>query len=82
MADWQTLVIKPVGKDLLEPVRQVLETLLIFLEILKAILDTIKTFLIDFGNPIRALVEALIRLVEEERLDRIESLTKLLTTEP
>lgn len=65
MASWQPFIIQVPGKDLLEPVRNVLETLLIFLEVLKTILDTIKTFLIDFGNPIRALVEALIKLIEE-----------------
>lgn len=65
MANWQSFVIQVPGKDFLEPVRNVLETLLIFLEILKTILDTIKTFLIDFGNPIRVLVEALISLIEE-----------------
>lgn len=65
MADWKSFVVQVPGKDLLEPVRNVLETLLVFLEVLKAILDTIKTFLVDFGNPIRALVEALIRLIEE-----------------
>jgi hypothetical protein len=65
MANWSSFVIQVPGKDLLEPVRNVLETLLIFLDILKTILDTIKIFLIDFGNPIRALVEALIRLIEE-----------------
>lgn len=65
MADWKSFEIQVPGKELLEPVRNVLETLLIFLEVLKAILDTIKIFLVDFGNPIRALVEALIRLIEE-----------------
>ncbi len=65
MAEWKTFEIQVPGKDLLEPVRNVLETPLIFLEVLKAILDTIKTFLVDFGNPIRALVEALIALIEE-----------------
>ncbi len=65
MAEWKSFEIQVPGKDLLEPVREVLETLLIFLDVLKAILDTIKTFLIDFGNPIRALVEALIQLIEE-----------------
>lgn len=65
MADWQSFAIQVPGKDLLEPVRNVLETLLVFLDVLKAILDTIKTFLVDFGNPIRALVEALIKLIEE-----------------
>jgi len=65
MADWKTFKFEIPGKDLLEPVREVLQTLLIFLEILKTILETIKAFLIDFGNPIRALVEALIKLIEE-----------------
>lgn len=65
MADWKVFKLEIPGKDLLEPVRAVLQTLLVFLEILKAILETIKAFLIDFGNPIRALVEALIRLIEE-----------------
>ena len=36
---------------------------MVFLEVLKAILETVKVFLIDFGNPIRALVEALIGLI-------------------
>jgi hypothetical protein len=65
MADWKVFKLEIPGKDLLEPVREVLQTLLIFLEILKAILETIKAFLIDFGNPIRALVEALIQLILE-----------------
>lgn len=64
-SEWKSFTIQVPGKDLLEPVRNVLETLLIFLEVLKAILETIKAFLIDFGNPIRALVEALIKLIEE-----------------
>lgn len=65
MASWQTFEIQIPGKDLLEGARSVMETLLIFLDVLKAILDTIKIFLVDFGNPIKALVEALIRLIEE-----------------
>lgn len=65
MADWKVFKFEIPGKDLLEPVRAVLQTLLVFLEILKTILETIKAFLIDFGNPIRALVEALIKLIEE-----------------
>lgn len=65
MAEWSSFVIQVPGADLLKPVREILETLLIFLEILKTILETIKQFLIDFGNPIRALVEALIKLIEE-----------------
>jgi hypothetical protein len=65
VADWQAIVIQVPGKDFLEPVREVLETLLVYLEILKALLETIKTFLIDFGNPIKALVEALLALIQE-----------------
>lgn len=65
MANWKSLQVEVPGKDLLEPARNTLEGLLILLDTLKAILDTIKTFLIDFGNPIRALVEALIALIEE-----------------
>ena len=60
---WKQFKIKIPGKDLLEQVRNVLETLLIFLDILKVLLETIKAFLIDFGNPIRVLVEALIKLI-------------------
>lgn len=65
MADWKSYTLEIPGKDFLEPVRQVLETLLVFLDILKTILNTIKAFLIDFGNPVKALVEALIKLIEE-----------------
>ncbi len=64
-SQWNSYTIQVPGKDLLKPVRDVLETLLVYLEVLKAILETIKAFLIDFGNPIRALVEALIKLIEE-----------------
>jgi hypothetical protein len=65
MADWQPLEFKLPAKDLLEPTREALEVLLLYLEVLKAILDTVKVLLVDFGNPVKALVEALIRLIEE-----------------
>jgi hypothetical protein len=65
MANWKSFEIQVPGKDILKPVRSVLETLLIFLDVLKAILDTVKIFLIDFGNPIKVLVETLIKLIEE-----------------
>lgn len=65
MADWQSFEIQVPGKDLLEPLRNIMETLLVYLEILKTLLDTIKTFLIDFGNPIKALVTALLNLIIE-----------------
>jgi hypothetical protein len=65
MADWKSLQIQIPGKDLLEPVRGVLEVLLVYLDVLQTILDTIKVFLVDFGNPLKALVDALIRLIEE-----------------
>ena len=74
MADpeWESLSIKLPGQDLLEGARSALETLMVFLEVLKAILETVKLFLIDFGNPIRAIVEALIGLI----IDLFESLKR------
>jgi hypothetical protein len=63
MAQWEPLAITIPGKDYLESARNVLETLLIYLEIVKAVLETIKAVLIDFGNPVRALVEALLGLI-------------------
>jgi hypothetical protein len=64
-AEWKALTVKAPGKDYLEKARNVLETLVLYLEILKSILQTIELFLIDFGNPIRALVEALLKLVQQ-----------------
>lgn len=61
--NWESLSIEIPGKDLLEGARNILETLMVFLEVLKAILETVKVFLVDFGNPIKALVEALIQLI-------------------
>jgi len=63
VSDWKSFAIKIPGKDLVEKVRGILETLLVFLEILKAILETISLFLIDFGNPLRVLIEALLTLI-------------------
>ena len=60
---WESLSIQLPGQELLEKARNALETLMVFLEVLKTILETIKVFLVDFGNPIRALVEALIALI-------------------
>lgn len=65
MADWNALEIKIPGKDLLESVRTILETLLVFLEVLKVILETISLFLIDFGNPLRVIIETLLNLITE-----------------
>jgi hypothetical protein len=61
--NWQSFSIQLPGQDLLEGARNILETLMVFLEVLKAILETVKAFLIDFGNPIKALVEALIQRI-------------------
>jgi hypothetical protein len=69
---WRSFGFQIPAQDLLEGVRGILETLLIFLEILKTILETVKIFLIDFGNPIKALVEILIKQI----LDLFESLKK------
>jgi hypothetical protein len=60
---WESFSIQLPGQELLEKARNVLETLVVFLEVLKTILETVKAFLVDFGNPIRALVEALIQLI-------------------
>jgi hypothetical protein len=65
MAEWKSLQVEVPGKDLLEPARATLEQLLLLLDVLKALLDTVKVFLIDFGNPVRALVEALIGMIQE-----------------
>lgn len=65
MANWEALQIKIPGKDLMEDVRSSLEALVTFMEIIKALLETISLFLIDFGNPIRAIVQALLTLIQE-----------------
>lgn len=65
MADWKALEVKIPGKDLLDSARSILETLVTFLEILKALLQVVQAFLIDFGNPVRALVEALLALIKQ-----------------
>lgn len=63
--NWESFSIQLPGQDLLEGARNILETLTLFLEVLKTILETVKAFLVDFGNPIRALVEALLQLIQE-----------------
>jgi len=68
--NWKSLAIQIPGKDLLEGARGALEAVMVYLEVLKAVLETVKVFLVDFGNPIKALVEALLKLV----LDLFESL--------
>lgn len=65
MAEWSALEIKIPGKELLEKARSILETLLIFLDIVKAILQTIETFLIDIPNPLGALLKALLALITQ-----------------
>lgn len=64
-AEWKSLQITVPIKPLLEPVVGILETLMIYLEVLKAILETIKAFLVDFGNPLKALILALIQLIQQ-----------------
>lgn len=70
--NWQALSIQIPGQDLLEGARAAMESLMVYLEVLKAVLETVKVFLVDFGNPIKALVEALLKLV----LDLFESLRR------
>lgn len=65
MANWEALKIKIPGQDLMEDVRSSLEALVTFMEIIKALLETISLFLIDFGNPIRSIVQALLTLIQE-----------------
>ena len=60
---WVAFELKVPGKELLENVRGILETLVVFLDIAKTILETVKTFLIGIGNPIQALAMALYSLV-------------------
>lgn len=70
--NWESLAIQIPGQDLLEGARAAMEALMVYLEVLKAILETVKVFLVDFGNPIKALVEALLQLV----IDLFESLRR------
>ena len=62
---WHQFTFSIPGKDILKKVRSGLETLVTFLEVIKAILETIKVFLIDFGNPIKAIVEGILRLLNQ-----------------
>jgi len=61
--NWESLAINIPGKDLLEGARGVMEALVVYLEVVKAVLESVKVFLVDFGNPIKALVEAVLQLV-------------------
>lgn len=72
MADWNALSVQIPGQDLLEGARGALEALMVYLEVAKAVLETVKVFLVDFGNPIKGLVEALLQLI----LDLFESLKR------
>lgn len=65
MADWQALAIKIPGSDFLEKTRNILETLLVYLDIVKALLQTVETFLVDFPNPVAALLKALLALIQQ-----------------
>jgi hypothetical protein len=69
---WEALSIQIPGQDLLEGARQALEGLMIYLEITKSILETVKVFLVDFGNPIKPIVEAMLQLI----VDLFESLKR------
>ena len=60
---WQSFQIQIPGKDLLKKARNILETLLVYLDVVKAFLETVKAFLVDFGNPLKALIEALLNLI-------------------
>lgn len=64
MADWKTYKLTIPGTDLFKKVRDALEVLVALLDFLKALLNTVKVFLVDFGNPLIALIQALILLLE------------------
>jgi hypothetical protein len=63
-ASWIGFTIPLPGAGLLQDVVDLLETLLVFLEICKAILEAVKIFLVDFGNAVILLLEALIALIQ------------------
>jgi hypothetical protein len=63
MATWEGFKITIPAQPLLKGIESILETLLIFLEIVKSILEVIKIFLILFGNPLILLLEALMALI-------------------
>lgn len=60
---WASIEVKIPGQELLEKVQEFCETLVVFLDIAKTILNLIKTFLVGIGNPIQALVMAVLALV-------------------
>jgi len=70
--NWEALSIQIPGEDLLEGARKGMEALMAYLEVVKALLETVKVFLVDFGNPIKPLVEAVLQLV----LDLFETLRR------
>jgi hypothetical protein len=63
MATWEGFQIQIPAQGLLRELESILETLLVFLEIVKSILEVVKIFLILFGNPIILLLEALMALI-------------------
>ena len=63
MATWEGFQITIPAQPLLREIDSILETLLIFLEIVKSILEVVKIFLILFGNPLILLLEALMALI-------------------
>ena len=60
---WKSFAIQTPGKDFLGKARNILETLLVYLELVKAFLETVKGFLVDFGNPLKLLLDSLIKLI-------------------
>lgn len=63
--NWESLSIEIPGKDLLEPARQGMEAVVLYLEVVKTILNTVKVFSTNINNPIKALVDALIQLIND-----------------
>jgi hypothetical protein len=63
MATWEGFQIQIPAQGLLRDLEQILETLLVFMEIVKSILEVVKVFLLLFANPLILLLEALMALI-------------------
>lgn len=60
---WKSLAVQVPATDVLERARGALEGLVVYLEVVKTILETVKVFNVDISNPIKPLVEAVLQIV-------------------
>lgn len=63
MSDWVGFELPIPGKEVLDKVKDLLEVLTFFLDIIKVILQTIEIFLIDFGNPVKLVLLAILAII-------------------